>query len=837
MKPYDTSWTAEKDAVHRDYTNIYVDNNAEDPIGDTIKLGYISNVNDVVFRAGEFSYFHFPLKDVSGGYNTFCNVSGTSIVDDGATCGSSPYRSDRIYKMRFGYEDTSPYGRSEPEITSNGKWLCSWLSGDVLNPTARPVWKDRWFDPKALTEQQALVAGSNGTSVYDTDSILSLDYGVYYKYWRVGNDTIRSIVDRIGIGDTLKIHHYNWEKDVSSVDGLKPKIEYINLNEQSLNRYRVSDDFDDGTYGITFNGQDQFAIVPYDDKVGHVTTMDYSIVFWVKCDSWKNATSTSIVDNMYAGGWRFGVTNRADTMFIFTYGNDDSNMLQNGTSCLLNQNGDLISTKAYWKVYDNPELCDMIMDIDGFAYVLDYDEKSSKTLLHKVDYYGNELGCLSVSDDLQYLDISDFDSKMQLVMYKVNGNAVTYYIVDKDKLTYVAGSDGTVINNSIVKLRIGTSYQYFCFDRSKCAITDNGDSTNDGDSLTNKLKYYSKEFLEGLLGIDDSDPEKDGVRSIVVDYDNNIWAVRSESIEKFSEIYHTYRYSKSYKIKKGLNPISIDILARRENGVNTDVLLVQSQDRHIIYAYSMDGEYIDSYDTSKFYVKPKGRHRCTMYDWYRMNKEKMTNCVYFDVVGRNGHNRIIKKLDECSDKEWHQMAAVVSRTGAENGSNTAVVEFYFDCKLVDRITGIPVDGYGMTTWYRYDSPIVLGGMCGKIHPIVDEINVVNGSFACTLDDFRIYNVAISPEDLYYIYIMKYSCSDLVWHLKGEEKNFVENAERFYKFKMPGSKSAQYVLHIRGYSDKNGEVDVKIKAMIEDMIHRAFKKITPSYTSLFKIVWD
>ncbi len=888
MTPYDTSWTGKKDVTLRNYTNIYATRNVDNPLGDSIKLGYISNIDEIKFKTDDFTYFHFPLKkidqkeaedraftasDLSNGVypsnktketNLFCAIEDTTLINDGATCGSAPYKADRIYKMRYDYENTSPYGKAQPEVLNNGKWLCSWLSGNVLNKDVKPVWMDRWFDPKAITEEDAINYSvdnysfkSDSYSVYDRPSTMTFDFGAYYRYWRVGNQTIEDVVDKIGIGGSLKIHHNDWKKDVKSTD-IEDRIIYTNIDETSLDNYRVSDDFENGDYAITFNGKNQFAVVPYNDDVGHVTVDQYSISFWVRNDAWADSTTYSIVDNMYSGGWKFGVTNRSDNLFIYLFGNDENNKLQDGTSCLFNVNGDLVSTKTYWKNNElngyKANIKDMLIDIDNYCYVLDYDDTHKVTYVRKIDYYGNQIGFVKIDDQLQYLDMSNENHNYVLYAYTVDETRAAVYQIDRYTLhanklsneesidpethapimpTHPPCEDDDVVNpiiNVIIRVisNIGVikiREEYFTFNKNNAVVVDNGDETIDGVWIdkSRNLKFHSFATVDDLV-------------SVAADYDNNIWVLHSDSVDKYSVVNHVYRVVKSFPIRKNAGANMIDFLTKNVNGKNIDYILLVSSEKQCVYMYDTSGEAIDSYDSSKFYVKPNNGRYCTMYDWYRRNRY-LTNCIYFDVFDSVGHNRIRKYLTECSDKEWHLLSASV---GLRNDGNY-VARFYFDCQLVGEKVIQPVlkkdNTVECSTAYKFDSAIVLGGICGKIHPIMEEINVVNGSFRGSIDDFRVYDRVIKAEDMYYIYMLKYACEDLTWHIKNSNKNYVENIEKFYKFKMPGSKSAQYVLHIKGYKNENGELDEELKNKLEDMIHKAFKKTTPAYTSLLKIVWE
>ena len=824
MEAYDTSWTQKKHANLRDYTNIYVTSNVDDPIGDSIKLGYTSDIEDIVFYKDSETFFHFPLKETTGYDNTFKSIHDTTIINDGATYGSCPYKSDRIYKKLYDYQDTSPYGRSMPTYKDNGKWLCTWLSGDVLSSAKDPPkWMDRWFDPSRLQETEALMADASDSSgsVFDVESELTFDYGAYYKYYRVGEKQIRKIDESIDTGNTMHIRLNDWLDD--SRNG---KITYLNPSEESFNSYKVCYDFDDNDYAVTFNGKNQLAIIPFDDNAEYKTNKEYSIVYWAKCDDWKNCTSYSIVDNAFVGGWKFGITNRANNSYIFAFGNDANNSLQNGTVLLFNTHGELVTTKAFWKTDDSYNIVDMISDVDLFSYVLTVEEVDGiyNSVIYKIDFNGNRILTLKIENsNLRYLDLSNEENGYRLyaysadVCYSINRYDFTY---DKVGISAVDGTGGKVV---------GIKDEYFITDKKNIFVADNANDTNDGHRISGTDKKY--------YVIDDP---KDEIISCVCDYNNDVWVLKSDHIEKFGVVYHTYRHEFDFPIKKGIDPVCVDMISRNVNGKNVDYILVSSESKQCIYVYDTSGNAIDQYDTSRFYVVPCNRRRLTIYDWYVRNRS-MTNCIYFDVFDANGHHRIKKSLDEVSDREWHQFAAVV-RNGSEDGK--FVAEFYFDCQKVGEkeMTGIlqkTDSGSSVyhSTGYSYDSPIILGGRCGKIFPLAEEARLDNANFAGSLDDFRIYNRAIGQEDLYYIYMSKFMCDDLIWHFQTDRKNFVENIERFYKFKMPGSKSSHYELHLRGYRNIDGTIDEKLKQTLEELIKKALRKLTPVYSSLIKIVWD
>ena len=837
-QPYDTSWTGQKDVNLRNYTNIFVDRNIEDPIGDSIKLGYKSSFDDIVFVKDMYTYFHFPLKKDKDGIeknNKFKDISETTLINDGATFGSAPYKSDRIYKMQYDYPDTSPYGASTPKNYNNGKWLCTWLSGDVLDLTKQPVWMDRWFDPRKIELTSAEMESGcvhEGGRVYDVPSQMSFDYGCYYRYYRIGEKAIKEIDDSISLGQSLILRLEDWEVESKKATG---GITYLNKDENSFNRYRVSNDFDDDDYAVHFNGKNQLAIIPYDDAIGQRTTSEYSIVYWVKCDDWKNCTSYSMVDNMFVGGWKFGITNRADNSFCFFYGNDETNFQQDGTLCVMNPNGDLLSTKNLYK-NGKTTIRDMISDIDLYLYILSYDDGVSTIL--KIDFNGNTMAQCKIEADLKYLDLSNAENGYVLYAYNYNVGGIECYKIDRYLMEYEKENNASIVPYT-KNLVVNINDEFFITEKKGVWVADNASDTNDGYVISTEntlpnIKVYSIE------------EDLDGIRGSVVDYDGNFWVLREDVLEKYSVLYHRYQKQLVIKLKKGINPSSVDVISKQRNGKTEDIILVLSSEKQCVYLYTTEGELIDSYNTSTFFVKPCNKRRMTSYDWYVRNK-KMTDCVYFDIIDFSDkhHNRIIKPMEEVSDNEWHQVAVVVKPGHIllnDNGTvlnnenqNDFHVRFYFDCQEVG-FTNL-IGSNKQSTQYSYDSPIILGGRCGKIFSLMEEAGFSNSSFEGCIDDFRIYNRAITTEDLYYIYMTKFKCDNLIWHFQTDQRNFVENIERFYKFKMPGSKSAHYELHINGYKKSDGTIDESIKKVLENMIHRALKRLAPAYSTMTKIVWD
>ena len=75
------------------------------------------------------------------------NVNDSQFVFNGAFAGPTPKLSDKLFIKR---ENTSQY--------DNGRYLCTWLSGGVLEE--KGLWVDRYYYPDKISKEAALSATS-----------------------------------------------------------------------------------------------------------------------------------------------------------------------------------------------------------------------------------------------------------------------------------------------------------------------------------------------------------------------------------------------------------------------------------------------------------------------------------------------------------------------------------------------------------------------------------------------------------------------------------------------------------------------------------------------------
>lgn len=306
---------------HREYDRIFSGTNQVRGSTD-LHLGYNSYTTDITLPVDKITYFHTP-QDMYP-YEKI-NINDSGLIEAGAIGGDSPIVSDKLFKKAADYKYNSPYGAPTDEET--GVWLCTWLKStiespwdsselydvDILvsykdkiyrsrskntnvkpsssrlvweeKPEAKPVWVDRYYNPKHFSVQHALEYNDHYTSykskfdhivttlsaeqkyVFDKLSDITFEPGSLYAYYRVGpienNITIDSMSD-------LLVH--SGQEPVYT----QSRSQYINTNEH-----------------LTFNGN----IYIETRALNNTKNSDYTISFNMSLDDWTKPFGGQFLGN------------------------------------------------------------------------------------------------------------------------------------------------------------------------------------------------------------------------------------------------------------------------------------------------------------------------------------------------------------------------------------------------------------------------------------------------------------------------------------------------------------------------------------------------------------
>jgi hypothetical protein len=107
----------------------------------------------------------------------------------------------------------------------------------------------------------------------------------------------------------------------------------------------------------------------------------------------------------------------------------------------------------------------------------------------------------------------------------------------------------------------------------------------------------------------------------------------------------------------------------------------------------------------------------------------------------------------------------------------------------------------------------------------------NGNIA----DVRLYNIALKPSDVNFlskVYLYN-QFNTLNWNVPTGTRAYIEEIERFFLHRMPGSKSQFYDIKI-----KNSQInDPNVRSIVENNIRTAVISNAPTHTILRNIIWE
>jgi hypothetical protein len=816
----------------REYDKVFA-GTKQDRGYENLYFGYNTNFAKTIhFDPDETTYFHYPETAPR------LPLSATGIQYMGSMYGTSPNRSDRIYKKMANYKKNIWWGNSKQWQT--GVWLCSWLSGNA-DDSSDPIWLDRWYYPGYTTLQEALtttnmhacydlvpavsaVSGSN-TYIWDAPTQMTFDPGVWYKYIHIGDKGNQFIVDTFlgDDGDALKLHYNDWGANVEDLS-IYDNNGIINNWDDSMQGV-LNVDYDYTDEALNLNGSN-YVITPYSNSYN--SNENISVNFWVYSDDWNNSKSSPFVGNYFRGGWGMGYTNNFYNPIIYTIDEQYGHVIPYGIQgkliddYLLPKNGATFATPVA-----------LVVDSKQYAYILE----TERNALYKMDYDGVIHSSANFGNEnlLHHIELAPSGNKDLVYVCATNGSCSAFETNCLDLET---------------TFNYGTSLSAFTLDLSSNFIGASADITKiivDNDNIVWNLSGGL--FKEEELIIDDV-----GITDIACDRDNNIWGVRNngsyfkldfdnkELIEGDLKIGgENWSISFTYEWIGSINHICDIVTGITPETYNT-FAYISDNDSGIIYKVTSNGDLISTItpmihvNTSKYGNHDKNTMKFFVgndfasYDYHRKyryvanNKEPQIYLEY-DYYNASMKTPLTQRLYFSAKdfpKTWHHM-------GFSYDYQNAITTIYIDSKI---ITSINHDS-GTYIYQNYKSPLIIGDYTGKHDNQNFELNNKDYGFKGRISDIRIYNNVINNSDMRHIHLTKYKFNTLIWAMPTGVQNVLEEVERVFKHKLPGMKSQFYNIHITGLQIDDNET----RELIENIIKDTSKKIAPVYTELYKIVWD
>lgn len=855
-----------QDVDFRSYRHIFTNANQGAP-RDNIRLGFESKYRDEVFNAGEYNYFHFPLvpKDFEYKddirYTSGLPINDAGLREDGAVCGYAPYCSDRVYMNNVGYEWKDSGGGAVPKSLNNGVWLCAWLSGDLINPSGA-VWMDRWYDPEIITKDEALRhRPQDSPGVIDSPSRMVFKYGCQYKYYRVSKDDISEVV-RDSDAEGLLLHIDQW-----SASGCKNSVEktsatpITNVGFVEDSMFNSCEVFrGSGDYGISFNGK---SCVQVDsDAINSTAEGEFSVVAFIRHDDWKNSNGCAIIDRGFHGGWEIGAYPYPHNGLICVLGEEKQTGRE--TIGIYGPAFDLISVS---RLPEGKHIYNAVVDDEYYIWAL------RDTDIVKIDLNGNVTYSIPLPDEV----LADTgkglnNTRMQMLGGEYYGNVAVAFSGTKNE-----GSEGDRQYRHFLAVDTVGSRINSNLTGKEEIITSSGNLNRSVDSRMSWLEIDTgkyKDFATRIRTWDEPDEltgdpllqmdEGEIPIDIKVDSDYNIFVLtkKYQTQEDLDGNYYveidedTGEYKGEYgsrllKFVKDLDgsfyrkaaielewsqygkPMGIVISAYGKDGEHR-TLVNMVMDNGEVIRYNQD--LVKMWTTNISYRSSNIRLVVNGYEWGR---RFLNNAVYARVtladdkellVENNGKKFLLSfPMSEVSDYDWHQLALVRSRDS---------IRIAYDCRTKSEVFLSGAEKTWMVSSLS-DPAIVIGGEVG-VGAALSKEHLLTGLFwDGMIDDFRLYDISLSNQDLCYIHMFKYDIYPLYWNMEIYDKYHIEAIRMFYKMKMPGSKSQTYDIVVNGFAkddDASGEFSL-LKDDLRRAIGDSLPKISPTYAQNREVIFN
>ena len=796
-----------------------------------LHLGYEAKTVEIVFKTDSTTYFHVPF------FASVQSVLDSNLIGDGAVPGTIPALSDRIFKKQGGYENTTPWGKS---LIQDGTWLCSWLYKESDSDNTPSVWYDRYYNPGFINYADALQQGvstvteySNNNPIYiDVVSQLTLEPGVLYQYYHNGEKSATDIVKTFaGINnDRLRLNIDNWNENTvdSSIYNNSVVIDNFKPNW-------ISVPYDPGYTDrsiLTFDNTDFInAKVVYNES--YSLPDEFTLSFWVYNKDWNNATSTQLVGNLNKGGYGVMYNNLNYNPFYVvpesTYGHliyfnqDNNNYYDQNLGFSLTQ----ISTPVYTSINSNSEVI-----------VLD----SNNSLLTKYDHQGSSITYSKYSTgNIFYLP-----------------GIAKQLAIDGNNNTTVITTSGTYTFDQSLIYQTSSSTVYTPF--SEVIFDANGNIQTVQNCLA---AIYDKNNTLWTIDVsgDLYRTLPGGVKTLYLDLPttttarlaidpyNNLWIVNYTSdiiklnLDTLTTTNISIGTSQPNNSTNTKNISFINTYDRLTNSFTWYALLYNNIDK-ILYQADLNGNVlkITNLPNTLYLLDPltsaqnnnnlsftcKGDF--TGYEWRRIFNNslyKNNSQIQFKIATRTPTPfdtlyytyTLSVPVEYLTNNMWHLITVTYK-------NNT--LSLFID----DYIRGTLTIPSNLLLNYDFRNNLYIGTPNGKSDNLNKEMNSSSIIWNGAIDAIKIYDYAIDPTFIKYFIREKTIASDIVWNVQTTPLQYIETIDRFFKHRVPGSKSNFFNIKISGTQI----TDPDTRLQIENNIIQSIQTLKPAYTELLNVEW-
>jgi hypothetical protein len=309
--------------------------------------------------------------------------------------------------------------------------------------------------------------------------------------------------------------------------------------------------------------------------------------------------------------------------------------------------------------------------------------------------------------------------------------------------------------------------------------------------------------------------------------DDSIWVLSGANLFYKKDTTGNIILSGNVGTSSDLSGRNINFTHEYDNGMYKDyVWFIQEADQ-AIFKYDTNGNLITRVELSQYAFNPyilgdfTGYQRNRKFNYLKYNREPQIQTeIYLNSTPLSGACYVLSIPTSEIANDWHMFTFTFTQTS---------INLYMDSVLrTSQAFSTP-----MYINYQYDNPLLLGANTGQLKSVDEELYLNQFHFNGYIDDVRIYDVVLNNSDIRHLYFSKSNFKDLNWNMPTGEQSYLEEIERFFKFKMSGSKSPYYNIKLINL----GITDLATREIIEDIIKQTIKKVAPIYSELYKIIWE
>jgi len=803
-----------KAVKRREYSKIFTGGNQNDGY-ENIFLSFASFSREIAFEPGQISYFHYSK------FAPTISIHQADLINDGATAGNTPAQSDKVYKKQADYNKYTGWGNSEVQ---QGTWLCAWLSGSPDNSS--PVWIDRFYNPGYITLSAALLASEvevytieesytnfQNLAVYDMFSSLVFDPGALYMYHHFGNNENEAIFN--SLSGNVKLDIRDWETDLS------PDHNEGYLIDGNITTDKIIEK--DSTVLYLGGAPDMEFKVPYSETFN--PTDEITVSCWVKAKDWSNIQGNQIFGRFFRGGW--GLCYEAD------FFNPLMTIFETASSHIVigNNIGKFYHDRAFEDLENELKLSNITVSNDLYIWVL---SNGPKKTLYKVDYNGDIITSIDHPPSSTFTDMQ-VDSLNRLWLLDYYSSSLLRYDSNNPSISATISLSATPTHCRLAFSRSVTWSESPFTKDCEGMVIDNSNNiwavVRTGETTFSLIKNSTT--IDEIPIVNFS--------SIKLDPEGNIWLLcNTNQFVKMDHITSTMALS---------GTIGINSFGSREIGFTKEYIdgeykpfaWILSEVERSLYKLDLNANRIKVTDlTNTLDLQRYGtrvpeqlqfrvRGDFTGSDWAIRNPLSIVPTIYFNIQFISDKGEILLRklpynITNLGNDQWHMFSFTFNnRTGRLSWYNNGVKE---KSRLKDN------DLVAARIYSQYDNDLIFGGNSGIFTNLDKELRLNQYHFVGLLAEPLIYDVALSPSDIYHIFNRKYNAKKIIWNAPVSKQLFIEEIERFFKHKLPGSKTAFYNINLIGLDLTNLEV----RAALEDTIRNTVKTVAPMYCDLYKIKW-